>query len=59
MALACAHAYVPSISSESLLAVIESNPTRFTTTFMGEGREGVLATEAALSQILGRIVHSS
>ena len=55
MALGCLHAYIPSVSSDSLLQTIEENPTQFTLTSEQGRIEGTAATEAALSMILDRI----
>ena len=56
MALACQHAYVPSIGSESMAQIIKNNPREFTLT---QGMDGVtnetLATERALELVLERV----
>ena len=54
MALACSHAFIPSISSDSMMATIKEHPSKFTVT-SNEGTEGVRASEAALGLILQRI----
>jgi hypothetical protein len=54
MALACLHAYVPSISSTSLAATIQSSPGKFTATCK-DAVQGTHATEMALDLILERI----
>ena len=54
MALSCSHAFIPSISSDSMLATIQEHPSKFTLT-SNEGTEGVRASEAALDLILERI----
>lgn len=51
MALACAHAYIPALTSESVVACIRDNPTKLTQTFQPDVVEGTLATEAALQLI--------
>jgi len=56
MAMACGHAYIPGISSESMEKTIEANRDHFTVTYDSEEkREGVFATEYALDLILGNI----
>jgi hypothetical protein len=57
MALACLHAYIPSVSSESMAKTLEENPSHFTITEQGDVRE-TLATEAALARVLDRIAIS-
>lgn len=55
MASACGHAYIPEVSAEKMKALIEKDPEHFTLTG-GEkkGKKGPVASEAALSLILGR-----
>jgi hypothetical protein len=56
MAMACEHAYVPEVSSPSMLEVIRSHPDHFTQTCgNGEGHQGTIASEAALSLVLARL----
>lgn len=54
MALACQHAYVPSVSSESMAQAIKDNPTELTLTEGIDGVEGTSATELALTLVLAR-----
>jgi hydroxymethylpyrimidine pyrophosphatase-like HAD family hydrolase len=54
MALACQHAYVPSVSSESMAQAIKDNPTKLTVIEGIDGVEGTSATELALTLILAR-----
>jgi len=52
MALACKHAFVPGISSESMRAVIQANPNKITATGGVDNlEEGTGATERALDAI--------
>lgn len=51
MALACAHAYIPALTSESMVRCIRANPRQFTQTVQEGVVEGTLATEAALRSI--------
>ena len=58
MALACAHAFIPSISSESMVDTIRNNAGHFTQTFSKGDEvdqvvkmEGSAATDHALSLI--------
>ena len=57
MALACQHAFIPGVSSDSMAGVIANHPDHFSKT--GEGHhdnvEGTIATEKALALILERI----
>jgi hypothetical protein len=56
MAMACEHAYVPEVSSSSMVEVIRSHPDHFTQTCGdGEGQQGTVASETALSLVLGRL----
>jgi hypothetical protein len=57
MALACNHAYIPEVSSESMAQTIAGNPDHFTQT-SGEGAQhsGTAATDAAIAAILERLV---
>jgi len=57
MALACMHAYLPEISSDSLIDTMQLHPTHFTHTAKGD-LTGTAATEAALSLVLARIQDS-
>jgi hypothetical protein len=52
MALACKHAFVPGISSDSMAEVVEKNPDRITATGGSNGIEGTVATELALDAAL-------
>ncbi|GKY92597.1 hypothetical protein MPSEU_000229800 [Mayamaea pseudoterrestris] len=54
MALACSHAFIPSISSASMSTTIQAHPTKFTKTF-SKDVDGVLSSEAALALILERL----
>ncbi|CAB9502320.1 expressed unknown protein [Seminavis robusta] len=51
MALACAHAYIPALTSESVVQCIHDNPHKLTQTFQQGLVEETLATEAALQMI--------
>lgn len=51
MALACAHAYIPALTSESMIRCIQLNPRQFTQTVQAGVVEETLATEAALRLI--------
>lgn len=53
MALSCLHAYIPSLSSDSMRETILNNEDKFTATF-GKDIEGTRATEAALDLVLER-----
>ena len=56
MALACQHAYIPDISSDSMAKTIAANPNHFTITFDHDSNvEGPKASEMALSLVLSRI----
>jgi hypothetical protein len=56
MAFACRHAFVPSITSESMAAAIERHRDRVTVTSTADGTvEGTDATEAALERVLDMI----
>lgn len=53
MALACRHAYIPSVTSDSMAKAIQNHPTRFTTTFDSFNVvAGTASTEAALEAVL-------
>lgn len=52
MALACAHAYIPALTSETMVQCIRQNPRKFTQTVQEGLVEQTLATEAAL-QLIG------
>ena len=56
MALACSHAYIPDVSSDSMAEMIRKHPDQLTVTG-GPGREleGTHATEKALELVLERI----
>lgn len=55
MALACQHAYIPEVTSQSMADVISANADHFTKTCGdGEGHKGTTASETALSLVLGR-----
>lgn len=54
MALACLHAFIPSVGSESMAQTIREHDDKFTQTET-DGIEGTQATEAALERILERI----
>jgi hypothetical protein len=51
MALACAHAYIPALTSESVVECIRDNPYKLTQTFQEGLVEETFATEAALQLI--------
>lgn len=56
MALACNHAFVPGVSSDSMAAVIQANPSQLTATGgPGTDLEGTIATEKALELALQSI----
>jgi hypothetical protein len=59
MALACLHAYIPHITSDSMLDTIRTHPTKFTLTATlsenDDGDDGTKATEKALSLVLERL----
>jgi hypothetical protein len=58
MALATRHAFVPSVTSESMALAIDRHRGRFTVTSTTDGgRQGTAATEAALEQVL-EMIHS-
>lgn len=50
MALACTHAYVPLLTSESMKRTVEEHPSKFTATCQ-DGITAIAATEAALELI--------
>jgi hypothetical protein len=53
MALACKHAFVPGVSSESMAQVLMKNSDQITVTGgIGDLDEGTGATERALGQVL-------
>lgn len=51
MALACSHAYIPALTSESMVECIKNNPDKLTQTVQPGLVEETLATEAALKLI--------
>ena len=51
MALACSHAYIPALTSESMVECIKNNPSKLTQTVQPGLVEETLATEAALQLI--------
>lgn len=53
MALACAHAYIPALTSESMVECIQNHPDKLTQTVKPGLVEETLATEAALQLIDG------
>jgi len=56
MAMACRHAYIPEVTSESMARMIQKEASHFTKTCGEEtGRRGYRATEAALELILSGI----
>jgi len=60
MAMFCHHAYIPSVTSESLKNIIDENPSHFTVACDTEmQREEVLATDYALRIILDTFQESS
>lgn len=60
MALACQHAFIPGISSQSMADIIAKNPDKFSQTGGADhdGIEGTIATEKALSLAVVRIAKS-
>lgn len=54
MALACSHAYVPSLHSISMEETIRRNPSKFTKTFQHES-DMTRASEEALKLILSKL----
>jgi len=60
MALACQHAFIPSVSSTSMADVIAKHPHQFSQTGKGhyDHLEGTIATEKALELALQRISSS-
>ena len=60
MALFCHHAYIPSVTSESMQHMISKHPDHFSVSCNSDlGREGVFATEYALQLILEQIKSKS
>jgi hypothetical protein len=60
MALACEHAYIPSISSATMAETIRKNLTHFTHTGDDDfGFRGTKASDLALSLILDRFADDS
>lgn len=57
MAMACKHAFIPSISSKSMADLIRQHPNHFTVTLEDSESEGdgTKASETALDLILDRI----
>jgi len=56
MALACQHAYVPGITSQSMAEIVQKNPNQITVTGKpATSAEGTVATEAALELVLRNI----
>jgi hypothetical protein len=55
MALACRHAYIPAMASESVAETIMGHPGRFTQTFRPGKVEMTRATDAALESILEQV----
>ena len=51
MALACSHAYIPALTSDTIEDTIRKNPTKFTQTFQQDVVTSTLATDAALQLI--------
>jgi len=51
MALACGHAYLPSMTSDSMVLTVQTNPDHFTVV-CHDGVSGTDATDAALRAIL-------
>lgn len=52
MAMACTHAFVPGISSESMARIVQANPSKITATGgVGGLQEGTSATERALASV--------
>lgn len=51
MALGCAHAFVPALTSAAVAEAVERHPTRFTQTYRRGEVESTAATEAALRAI--------
>jgi len=56
MALACQHAYVPGITSQSMAEIVQKNPNQITVTGKpGTNAEGTFATEDALELVLRNV----
>jgi hypothetical protein len=56
MALACRHAYLPALSSQSMETLVQTRPDHFTPTFSSDGTVShTKATEAALQLVLNAI----
>ena len=53
MALACRHAFVPTITSQTMAATIEQNAHQFTAI---RGVDDTAATERALEELLNRLI---
>ena len=51
MALACGHAYIPALTSESMVECIQNHPGKLTQTVVPGSVEQTRATEAALELI--------
>ena len=54
MALACSHAYLPSIGSESMQRTVDANPDKITKAF-DDDTKGTNATERALDLVFVRL----
>ena len=55
MALACTHAYIPALTSESMEETIRRNPTKFTQTCQQGTITSTFATDAALQLIYDEV----
>jgi hypothetical protein len=54
MAMACSHAFIPSLHSSSMEDTVRKNPSKFTKTFQHES-EMTKASEEALKLILAQL----
>lgn len=59
MALACAHTYIPALTSDSMVETMRRHPSTFTQTFQQDVITSTLATEAALQLIYDGVVSAS
>lgn len=55
MALDCAHAFIPAMSSDTMAAIVARNPEKFTRTFHSD-LQSTKATEKALEIIHSKIM---
>ncbi|KAL3907718.1 MAG: hypothetical protein SGILL_008759 [Bacillariaceae sp.] len=59
MAMACSQAYIPALTSDSMVATIRGNPTKFTQTYKEDKVTSTDATDAALQLIYERVMKAS